>query len=74
MLHAVKAHLTGFSLTVVFVLVARGHTLNSQPTLVDLFRHTNMKYNFMFFNAIFPIAKTSSKGIHTVPYNKLTLK
>lgn len=70
MLHAVKAHLTGFSLTVVFVLVARGHTLNS---LVDLFRHTNMKYNFMFFNARFPIAKTSSKGIHTAPYNKLTL-
>lgn len=33
MLHAVKAkaHLTGFSLMVVFVFIARGHTLNSQP-------------------------------------------
>lgn len=33
MLHAVKAkaHLTGFSLMVVIVFIARGHTLNSQP-------------------------------------------
>lgn len=32
MLHAVKAkaHLPGFSLIVVFVLAARGHTLNSK--------------------------------------------